>query len=137
MVASQEWLANNLVTVYDVDPDDSTATDVGWVDMSEYNTFTAIAIRTIGTGATDGFLILSNPNSDGSGSDTTIKTHAIGSEPNAIPDFVVLECNSEELGTDRYVSASIELATSTDEFIVVYVRSHGKSGLDLTADTIA
>ena len=134
---TQKFLANNLVTVHDFDPDESAAVDVAWVDMQGHNEFTVIAIRTVGTGALDGFTILSNPESDGSGTDVTIKTHAIASEPDAFLDFVVLECNAEELGSNRYVSASLEAATSTDEFLVVYIRGGGKAYLDQTADTIA
>lgn len=134
---AQKWLSDNLVTVYDHDPDGTDATDVGWVDCRDYKTFVVILIRTIGTGATDGFRILANPESDGSGTDVVIKTHAVGDEPDAIPDFLVLECDHTELGGARYVSASVETAVDTDEFIVVYVRSNGTSKLDLTADTVA
>ena len=136
-LASQKWLANNLTTVYDFDPGVTTAVDVGWVDMRDYSTLTVIAIRTIGTGTTDAFTILSNPESDGSGTDVEIKTHALASEPDAISDFVVLECDHSELGGNRYVSASLTMGTGTDEMMVVYIRSGGLSQLNLTADTIA
>lgn len=135
---SQSFLANNLVTVHDFDPDDSAAADVGWVDMSGYDELTVVAIRTIGTGDVDGFDILSNPASDGSGTDVEVKAHAIGTQPDAISDFVVLSCRADELSGNRYVSASMELAVSTDEFQVVYIRSKPRRAVrDLTADTIA
>lgn len=137
-LGSQSFVANNLVTVYDFDPDESAAVDISWVDMRDYDELTVLAIRTIGTGALDGFTILSNPTSTGGGTDVEVKSHAIASEPDALADFVVLSCHSSELSGNRYVSASLEAATSTDEFIVVYIRSKARHGrLNLTADTIA
>jgi hypothetical protein len=134
--------SNNLVTVYDFDPDSANATDVGWVDMRDYGALTVLAIRTIGTGAVDGFKILANTASDGSGTDFEVKSHATATEPDAIADFVVLEASAEEIRSGgegyRYASAQIELATSTDEMIVVYICSQPRFPHDdLTADIIA
>jgi hypothetical protein len=135
---SADFVQNNLVTVYDFDPDASTAVDVAWVDMLDYDELTVIAIRTIGTGAVDGFTILSNPTLTGGGTDVEVKTHATATEPDAIADFVVLSCRSDELGGNRYASANLELATDTDEFIVVYIRSKARyPRRALTADIIA
>ena len=127
---------------FDVDPDDSTPTDVSWQDMRDYGYILVGFIRTIGTGALDGFGILANPNSDGSGTDVTVKTHAVASEPNAIPDYIWLEALASEfppLGSNlRYASASVEFAVSTDEAIVYYeLGSPRFPQQSLTADTIA
>lgn len=138
-LTSQHFLANNLVTSYDFDPDASTAVDVAWVDMSGYGELTVVAIRTIGTGNVDGFKILSNPTSTGGGTDVEVKDYGtFTSQPDAIADFVVLSCRADELGGNRYVSAQLELATDTDEFMVVYIRSKPRHAYDgLTSDTIA
>lgn len=134
--------SNNKVTVYDFDPDSANATDVGWVDMSGWGVLTVLAIRTIGTGALDGFSILANTASDGSGTDFTVKTHAVASEPDAISDFVILEASAEEIRSGgegyHYASANLEFATATDEMIVVYIQSQPRFAYaDLAADQIS
>lgn len=143
--ASQHFLANNKVTFYDFDPDSADPVDVTWVDMRDYAGITIVFVRTIGTGALDTFKILGNPASDGSGTDVTLKTHAVGSEPNLIPDYLFLEVTAQEIAAEsgddsnayRYVTASCEFATSTDEAIVGYFRWGAKQAqLDLTADLV-
>lgn len=137
-LGSQSFLANNLVTVYDHDPDESTAFDVAWVDMSGYSEFTAIVIKTVGTGATDAFTILSNPTSTGGGTDVTVKAHAGPTVQDAVADMLVLSCRADELSGNRYVSVSLELAVTTDECVVVYIRSNPRHAyVDLTGDTVA
>jgi len=144
--ASVSWSASNKLTTYDHDPDTTGATDVSWQDMRDFGTFSAVFVRTIGTGVTSTFTILGNSESDGSGTDVTIKSHALGSEPNAIADFIFLECTAKEVqqeGEDnsqdlRYVSANITFATATDEAIVAYIFGEPRFAyLNLTADVIA
>ncbi len=143
MVASTDFMAANLhVTAYDFDPDGTDAVDVGWVDMQGYSHILVMFFRTIGTSALDTFAILGNDASDGSGTDATLVTHAVASEPNAVGDYIFLECSEELMAENsqadlRYVSASCEFATGTDEGVVVYIR-YGKRQYDaLTADVIA
>ncbi len=128
--------------VFDVDPNASTATDVSWQDLRDYGYILVGFIRTIGTGALDAFAILANPNSDGSGTDATVKTHAVGTEPDAVADAIWLEASASEfppLGTSlRYATASVEFATDTDEAIVIYELGNPRfPQQDLTADVIA
>lgn len=146
--ASDKLFSNLKITMYDHDPADSTvATDVEWVDMRDYENFAVLTFASTLTGAgVTAFSILANSKSDGSGTDVTIKTHAVGSAPDAVGDYLVLECTAEEIaqeGADnseelRYVSANLTCANAADENVVVYVRGGAKRACDgLTADTVA
>ncbi len=137
---NQKFLSRNIVTQYDFDPGDTNADDIAWVDMRDAGVFTCSFFRTIGTGALT-FQILANSASDGSGSDVVVKTWS-GSQPDAVGDYVFLECTAQELaalGTDlRYVTASCAVATGTDEGVVTYIRSDLRfPRQDATADTVA
>ncbi len=148
MVDSVKLSANLKVLAYDLDPDESAVTDVGWVDFTHYGTFMAIFVRTVGTGALDTYNIIANYVND-TGTDVTIKSHAIASEPDAAPDLIFLECTAAEVragqasvttATNRlkFLSAEAEFAVSTDEGVVIYILGNPRfpqSGL--TADVIA
>lgn len=145
---SSKFIDRNKILVFDFDPDSADPVDVSFEDFRDYEYLVVLAIRTIGTGALDGFRILGNSDSAGGDTDVVLKTHAVGSEPNLIPDFLVLSVSSSEMaqeGSDaspeqtdlRYVSANLELATNTDEFIIVYIFANAKHPTSgLTADTI-
>lgn len=129
MVDSLKLTANVAQFAYDFDPDETDATDIAWKDMRDFKSFLVCFFRTVGTGDLDTFEILANAASDGSGTDVTIKTHALTDQPNAVGDYVFLECTASDLqsanvstvtGTLRYVTASLEVATTTDEGVVVY-----------------
>lgn len=145
---SEKFTANAAVTMYDHDPADSTvATDVAWVDMRDYTEFTAITFASALTGAgVTAFTILANSASDGSGTDATIKSHAVGSAPDAVGDYLVLSCTAEEVrsqetsstGQLRYVTANLTADNAADESVVVYIRSGARRpAAGLTADTVA
>lgn len=148
MADSQHFLSRNKVTMYDHDPADSTvATDVAWVDMRDFTNFVAIAFASALTGTgVIAFKILGNSQADGSGTDVVIKTHALGSAPDAVGDYVMLECTAEEIaaasttasGKLRYVSANLDCNNAADENVVVYIRSGARFPTkDLSADTVA
>lgn len=142
-------LGSNLkVTMYDHDPDGTSATDVAWVDMRDYNNFMVVAMASALTGAgANAFTILANAQSDGGGTDVAIKAHAVGSAPDAVQDYLVLECTAEEIAQEaadagisgvRYISASLTMANSADENVVTYIRGGCKRAADgLTADSVA
>ena len=142
--ASDKLLANLAITHYDFDPGATTATDIGWVDMRDFDNFACSFFRTVGTAATT-FKIIGNSASNGSGTDVTIKTHSIGSEPDATGDYIFLECTGAEIaqeGSDagetvRYLSASVSVATNSDEGVVTYVRGGGRAYDGLSSDTVA
>jgi len=134
------------VTMYDFDPDATTATDVAWVDMQGYDSIMVMIFRTVGTAATT-FLLQGNTESDGSGTDVTLKTHAIDDEPNAVGDFIFLEITAAEIEavgraqatpiSPRYICAVVSVATNTDEMVVTYIRKSNRPHRALTVDTVA
>lgn len=145
--SNEHLLANNAIRLYDFDPGGTDPVDVAWVDMRDYKYFLIAFFRTIGTGALDTFSILANSASDGSGTDVTVKAHAVASEPNAVGDQIFLEVSAEQINEVgvaagvadlRYVSASVEFATGTDEGVVLYMRSQARfPQTGLTADIIS
>lgn len=141
-VTTQKFASRNAVTMYDFDPGGTSATDVGWVDMRDYEGIHVTVFRSVGTGDISAFTLLSNSAADGSGTDATVKTHALGSAVDAVGDYIHLEVTAEEIADldpdGRGVSASVALAVATDECVVTYVRYGAKRATaDLTSDTIA
>lgn len=141
----QDLRASLKVDHYDFDPGGTDAVDVGWVDMQDYDAILITFFRTVGTSNLDTFAIIANSESDGSGTDATVKTHAVANEPNAVGDYIVLEVSAEEIrqvetsstGQLRYVSASVEFATGTDEGVVTYIRKARHAQRNLTAESVA
>ena len=132
------------VTQYDFDPDATSATDVSWVDMRDYDSILIGFFRTVGSSALT-FKILANDQSDGSGTDVTVKTVSPDNAPDAVGDHVWYEVSAEEIrqactdaGVDgRYVSANLTFGTGTDEGVVTYIRQAMHKELDKTADVVA
>jgi hypothetical protein len=135
---SNSWTANNVTNSYAVVADHSSATEVGWVDMRDFEQFAAISVAIALTGVgVNAFTIIGNSESDGSGTDSAaIASHAIGSAPDAAGDHLVLECNAQNIrelettatGQLRYVTAKITAANAADDTCVVYVRSKPRFG---------
>lgn len=134
------------ITHYDFDPGATTNVDIAWVDFRDFQRFLVSFFRTIGTGATT-LRILGNAQSNGGGTDVVVKTKTLTSaEPNAVGDYTFLECTVDEViaagkaaGIDvRYLSASVSVATDTDEGVVTYILGgpRYKAGA-LTSDNIA
>ena len=142
----QDLKANIQLTAYDFDPGGTSAVDVAWVDMRDSTAILIGFFRTIGTGATT-LAVLGNSASDGSGTDVTIKTKTLTSaEPNAVGDYTWIEVSEAEIAQAaadageadvRYVTASVSVATGTDEAVIIYVRKPKHKKLNLTADNIA
>ena len=133
------------VTAYDLDPDGTGLTDVGWVDMRDRIGLMVMFFRTVGTSAIV-FNIVANTASDGSGDEAIIKTITPAAAPDAVGDYVFGEILAEEVAqqasTDgkayRYVSANISFATGTDEAVVVYTAMPNRFNYDgLTSDVVA
>ena len=124
----------------------STAKDMGWVDMRDYDAIliTVHAAALTGNGVTV-FSIIANADSAGGDTDATIKTHAVASAPDAAGDYLVLEASAAEIqgaststtGALRYVSAAVTAANAADNIAVTYVRKAKHSKLNLTADSVA
>lgn len=142
-----DFLSSRLkVLVFDFDPDNTVPVDVSWQDMRDFGAVLMTLHRSVGTGTVVAFKILANSQSNGSGTDAEVKVHALGTAPDAVGDHISLECLASELqplstvttGKLRYVSANIDLATSTDECNVVYVFAIPRFAFGgLTSDVIA
>lgn len=129
------------ITLYDFDPDATSATDVAWVDFSNCERILIGFFRTIGTSDLT-FTVLGNAQSNGGGTDRTIKTVTLtGVQPNAVGDYTWVEVSRDEVvavNEDiRYVSANLTLATGTDEAVVIYVREMMTGVSGNTANSIA
>lgn len=143
-VATQKMKASHFVKLYDFDYA-ADPVDVAWVAAKEYSKFLFVAFRSVGTGDVDTFAVLGNTEADGSGTDVTIKTHALASAVDAVGDQVFLEVTEEEIASVaaaagvsiKGISVSLELATSTDECVVGYFLVGKRAYLDQTADIIA
>ena len=145
--ASGHFINRNKVTMYDFDYSNS-AVDVAWVDMQNYKEFIVVAFLSVpAAGAISQFSLIANADSAGGGSDVTIKTHALGSSPDAVGDYVVLSCTAEEIAQEaadagvtgvRYVSANLTLSQAAAEAVVTYVLCHPRFAYSgLTADLIS
>lgn len=138
---SQKFASRNKVNMYDFDPGGTSAVDVAWVDLRDYEGIHVSAMLSVGSSAISSFKLLGNSQSNGGGSDVELKVSSV-TTADAVGDTIHLEVTAEEmaaLGTDlRYVSASIACGTATDECVVTYVRYGAKRATaDLTDSVIA
>lgn len=143
-LTNNEKLSSTLqITAYDFDPGATTATDIAWVPMGRH--FLAMFFRTVGASGLT-FSLIGNTATDGTGTDVTIVSHAVANEPDAVGDYVFLECSEEQvkevaatagLSNVKTVSASVAVATGTDEGVVIYVREPHRKYADITAESVA
>jgi hypothetical protein len=144
--AVHKLLGNAKITAYDFD-NAADPVDVAWVDMQNYRCFTALVFHSVGTSKIDTFSILANAQSDGSGTDITIKAHGGQGGSgflDAVGDYGFLEITAEEVAQEaadagitgaRYVSVSLEMNNATDEAVVVYILSEPRfASQNLSAD---
>lgn len=98
-------------------------------------------MHSVGTGTISGFKIFVADNAAGTTNAATVATHALGSDPNAVGDYLWLEASAEQLraasATAAYWGVKVTLDTSTDE-CVVFAEEHAKQAYDqLTADYVS
>jgi hypothetical protein len=127
-------------TAYDFDPNATSATAIAWVDMLDFDSLLVAFVRTIGTSALT-FIIQGSASSNGA-SPVTVKTITLAAEPDAVGDVVFGEADVNDMlaaGTDlRYLSATLTVATGTDEGVVIYTLGNAKfKEASLTADIVA
>ena len=144
--ATNRFLANNAVKLYDFDPNGVDPVDVDWVPFHSFLGLVVGFFRTIGVGAVDGFKILANTKEDGTGDDVEVKLHPLAAQPDAVGDQIWMEVTAEEVRqacTDAglvpaAVSAQVEFAVAGDEGVVAYIRHGPRFAQDgLTVDVIA
>jgi len=138
-VSTDKLMSTLKVKSYDFDPGVATVVAIDWVDMKDFDAFMASFFRTIGTSNVT-FDIAVSASSSGS-SPVVVKTHAVGSQPDAVGDQLFLECTAEEikgvLAAGRYVSARVSVVTDTDEGVVTYIRRPIRLYRGLTADIVS
>lgn len=132
------------ITQYDFDPDSTESTAVGWVDMRDFSKLLVGFFRTVGTSNIT--LLIKAATSAAGANAQTIVTKTISAQPNAVGDYVFLECLAEQIAQVaatsgyalRYVSAYVSFATNTDEGVVTYVQGGPRFAYDgLTADYVS
>ncbi len=138
-------LSENLaVTAYAMDTGDTSATDIAWVDMRDFESVIMSFVYAHGTAGVTTFLIHANAESDGSGTDAIMATFDVASsaEPDAASDIVHLECTAEQLAGSttanlRYVSAVVTAGNNDQDGVVIYVRKPKRAFAGLTSDVVA
>lgn len=98
--------------------------------------------RTVGTGNTDAFAIVTADDAAMSANVTVIASHAAPTGQNAVGDTLVLEVTGEQIqaakaATNLYVGVRVEFATGTDEGVVYFEGSGGRAEDGLTLDYIS
>jgi hypothetical protein len=101
----------------------------------------ASLMHSVGTGTISTFRIFVADDAAGTTNAANVISHALGSDPNAVGDYLFLEASAEQLraasSTAAYVGVKITLDTSTDECVVGFER-HAKQAYDeLTADYVS
>lgn len=141
--------ANMEVRIAEYDVDDA----LGFVDLAQpqggsvpclpitgFRRFMAGWFNSVGTGGATAFHIVAATDAAGTGV-LPVVSHAIGSNPNAVGDQLFLECTVEQiretLPTATHVGVQIDMVTTTDEGVCVFIRAepvHPRAGL--TADYV-
>lgn len=98
-------------------------------------------MHSVGTGSITGFKIFVADNAAGTTNAAVVVSHALGSDPNAVGDYLWLEASAEQLrnasSTAAYWGVKITLGTSTDECVLV-TEEHGNQAYDqVTADYVS
>ena len=109
--------------------------------IGNFRRFAAIYMTTVGTGGVTEFTIGAATSAAAAGW-VAVATHAIGSNPNAVGDFLVLECNVEQvrevLATATHIGVLINLVTNTDEGAITFIRAEPVYKVaGLTADYVS
>ncbi len=132
------------LTQYDFDPNSTAATAVAWVDMKDFAKLIVAFFRTVGTSNIT--MIIQGSAASNGASPETVATKTVSSQPNAVGDYIFLECLAEQVAQVaatsgkalRYVSATISFETNTDEGVVTYMLGGPRFAYDeLTADYVS
>lgn len=143
MVATQKMFDCMKITSH-LSGDASTAKAVpaAYLDMRDYGNVAIIAAAAALTGAGITALSLVASAAAAGTSKATVKSHAVGTAPDAAGDMIVLEASAAEIaaaGTDmRYISAWVDCANAADNIVVTIIRCNPRFPQNaLTADVIA
>lgn len=121
--------SSNIAVFMYAPTDVSSATDVGWVDMSDWDWFLAVVFMSARTGNLTAATILSNPQSNGGGTDVTQRTLTNPTNINAAGEIFYLEVSASQLSAttaERYVSVNLTSSNAADRYIVTYIAGRGR-----------
>lgn len=112
-----------------------------FIPISHFRRFAALWMNSVGTGGITAFAIMAATSAAGAGA-TAVVSHAIGSNPDAVGDFLTLECTAsqarEVLPTATHIGVLINLVTPTDEGILTFIRAEpGYATAGLTSDYVS
>ena len=135
---------NLAVTQYVDAPGNTTAHDVAWVDMRDFERILIAYTRVVGTGVT-ALKVLGNSAANGGGTDVELAAD-FDSVPDAVGDYAFVELSAQQIKEKaraagyevRYVSLNATNGTAGDTAAVTYIRGaakHAQAGL--TADVVA
>jgi hypothetical protein len=131
---------SNIDVLVALDP----AGSVNLLPIAVFRRFLAGFTTTVGTGGITAFSIVAAPAVDTAvGACTAVVTHGLGSNPDAVTDYVWLECDADQikevLATATHVGVLLNLVTDTDEGKVYFERGDPLYGprAGLTADYVA
>lgn len=139
-------ISNRRIVEYDIDDAAnlvvlSPATSEACLPIKHFRRFIAMVMNTVGTGGLTAFSLTAATSAAGA-NPTTIVAHAVGSNPNAVGDYLVLECDIEQvhevLATATHIGVTLDLVTSTDEAVIYFECADAmfpRSGL--TADYVS
>lgn len=112
-----------------------------FIEIANFRRFFAEYMTTVGTGGITAFKIMAGTSAAAAGAVSVVE-HALASNPDAVGDYVKLECTVEQirevLATATHVGVLVNLVTSTDEGVLTFIRAEPqfpRSGL--TADYIS
>lgn len=101
----------------------------------------AALMHSVGTGTVTSFRIFVADNAAGTTNPTNVVSHALGSVPDAVGDYLFLEASAEQLraasATAQYWGVKITLGTSTDECVVYAEEVSKQSFENLSADYVS
>lgn len=112
-----------------------------FLPIANFRRFAAKYMTTVGTGGITAFKLMAATDAAGTGA-TVIVAHAVGSNPNAVGDFLVLECDIEQvrevLSTATHIGVLVNLVTATDEGACEFTRAEPQfPHAGLTADYVS
>ncbi len=110
--------------------------------LGNFRKFMAVYFNSVGTGGITAFSIGGATAADGTGYVAAV-SHAVGSNPNAVGDYLVIECTDEQirevLSTATHVCVQVDIVTATDEGVVTFIQADPLYGptAGLTADYVS
>jgi len=97
-----------------------------FIALGNFRRFAAIYMTSVGTGGLTEFTIQAATSVAGAGA-VDVCTSAVTANPNAVGDYLVLECNIEQvrevLATATHIGVLVNLVTATDEGVCTFIRA--------------